>query len=87
MQPIQIQKDKLELIEWISRLDKESIIEKLKEIMISEENNGFNLSDEQKLILEEGAAKYLSGEEKSFSWDEIKHNAAQLKKLINEKKA
>ncbi len=87
MQPIHIQKDKLELIEWISQLNDISIIEKLKEIMLDEENSGFKLSDEQKLILEEGAAKYLSGEEKAYSWQEIKNNASQLKKLINEKKA
>lgn len=87
MQPVQLQKDKLDLIEWITQLEDASVLQKIKEIMLEEDSYGFTLSDEQKLILEEGSEKYHSGEEQAYSWDEIKNNAAQLKKLINEKKA
>jgi hypothetical protein len=87
MQPVQLQKDKLDLIEWIAQLEDGSVLQKIKEIMLEEDSYGFNLSDEQKLIIEEGTEKYLSGEERPYSWDEIKSNAAQLKKGINEKKA
>ena len=87
MQPVQLQKDKLDLIEWITQLEDASVLQKIKEIMLEEDNYGFILSEEQKLILEEGTEKYLSGDESSYSWDEIKNNAEQLKKLINEKKA
>tara|TARA_B100001105_G_C22261440_1_gene386913 strand:- start:498 stop:806 length:309 start_codon:yes stop_codon:yes gene_type:complete len=87
MQPVQLQKDKLELIEWITQLEDSIVIEKLIAIMEEEDNYGYKLSDEQKLMLEEGAAKYDSGEERGYTWEEIKNNAAELKKLINEKKA
>lgn len=87
MQRVQLQKDKLDLIEWISQLEDVTMLQKLKQIMLEEDSYGFTLSKEQKLILEEGTEKYLSGEERSYSWDEITNTAAQLKKLINEKKA
>jgi hypothetical protein len=87
MQPVQLQKDKLDLIEWITQLEDASVLQKIKEIMLEEDTYGFTLSEEQKLILEEGTEKYLSGDESSYSWDEIKNNAERLKKLINEKKA
>ena len=87
MQSVQLQKDKLDLIEWITQLEDPAIIQKIKQIMIEEDNYGFSLSDEQKLILEEGTEKYISGEESAYSWEEIKNSSAQLKKLINEKKA
>jgi hypothetical protein len=54
--------------------------------MLEEANYRFTLSDEQKLILEEGTDKYHSGEEPSYTWQEIKNNASELKKLINKKK-
>ncbi|ALM48392.1 hypothetical protein AMR72_05460 [Flavobacterium psychrophilum] len=87
MQSVQLQKDKLDLIEWITQLEDPAMIQKIKQIMIEEDNYGFSLSDEQKLILEEGTEKYISGEERAYSWEEIKNSSAQLKKLINEKKA
>jgi len=87
MQSVQLQKDKLDLIEWITQLEDPAMIQKIKQIMIEEDNYGFSLSDEQKLILEEGTEKYISGEERDYSWEEIKNSSAQLKKLINEKKA
>lgn len=87
MQPVQLQKDKLALIEWITQLGDEAVLQQLKEIMLQENSYGFTLSEEQKLVLEEGTEKYLSGDEKPHSWEDIKSSAAQLKKLINEKKA
>lgn len=87
MQSVQLQKDKLELIEWITQLEDETVVQKLKQIMLEEDSYGFTLTDEQKLILEEGTEKYLTGEERAYSWNEIKNSSAQLKKLINEKKA
>lgn len=87
MQTVQLQKDKLELIEWITQLEDVAVIEKLMGIMAEEDNYSYRLSDQQIAILEEGSAKYDSGEERGYTWEEIKNNAAELKKLINEKKA
>lgn len=87
MQSVQLQKDKLDIIEWITQLDDADTIQKIKQIMLEADSYRFALTDEQKLILEEGTEKYLSGDERGYSWDEIKNSSAQLKKLINEKKA
>lgn len=87
MQPVQLQKDKLELIEWITQLEDEGVILQLKEIMHAEEVSGFTLTDEQIKILEEGTAKYESGEERGYTWEEVKQNIAERKRLINEKRA
>lgn len=87
MQSLQIQKDKLALIEWITQIEDVAILNKLKAIMTEDENSNFSLSKEQQLLLEETAKKYHSGEERAYTWQEIKANATELKKNINEKKA
>ncbi|QYJ68206.1 hypothetical protein [Flavobacterium litorale] len=87
MQSLQIQKDKLSLIEWITQIEDVVVLNKLKAIMTEDENSNFLLSEEQQLILKETAKKYHSGEERTYTWQEIKANAAELKKNINEKKA
>ncbi len=87
MQPVQLQKDKLELIEWITQLEDEAVILELKKIMYAEEVSGFTLTEEQKLMVEESAAKYDSGEERGYTWEEVKQNIAERMRLLNEKKA
>lgn len=87
MQTVQLQKDKLELIEWITQLGDEAVILKLKEIMYEEETSGFTLTEEQKTEVREATARYLSGEGKGYSWDEVKQQMMELKKRIHEKKA
>ena len=87
MQPVQLQKDKLELIEWITQLGDEAVILKLKEIMYEEETSGFTLTEEQKTEVREATAKYRSGEYKGYTWDEVKQQMMELKKKIHEKKA
>lgn len=87
MQPVQLQKDKLELIEWITQLEDEGVILQLKQIMHAEEVSGFTLTDQQKLMVEESAAKYDSGEERGYTWEEVKQNIAERMRLLNEKKA
>jgi hypothetical protein len=84
MQTVQLQKDKLGLIEWITQLEDVTVIEKLMEIMVEEETQGFILSDEQIVSLEEGAAKYISGEERGYTWEEVKEQAMEIKKRLDE---
>jgi len=86
MQPVQLQKDKLDLIEWIVQLDDEEILLQLKEIMVNAESSGFTLTDEQKLMVEESAAKYDSGEEPGYTWEEVLQNADRYV-LSDEQKA
>ncbi len=43
---------------------------------IEENESGiFGLTDEHKQIIDQRIAKHLSGESKSFTWDEVKENA------------
>lgn len=87
MQQLQMQKDKLEIIEWITQLDDENMLLQLKEIKAHEEVSGFQLSDEQKMMVEESAAKYESGEERGYTWEEVLVNVRAIKQQINEKRA
>ena len=85
MQNTQMQKDKLDLIEKIIKLDDEETLEILKDIL--DDDNSYELTEEQKLMVEESYAKYISGEERGYSWDEVQENIAGIKKNINEKRA
>jgi hypothetical protein len=83
MQSANLQKDKLELIEKIIHTEDQSTIDFLKNIL-NDENLEYQLSNEQKLILQEATEKYYSGEEPSFTWEQVKINA---RKNHNEKKS
>ncbi len=83
MQSTNLQKDKLDLIDKIIHTEDQSKLDFLKSVF-NDDTLGYELSDEQKLILEEATEKYYSGEEPSFSWNEVKANA---RKNYNEKKS
>jgi|GEM_PF-736678 len=83
MQSPNLQKDKLDLIERIIHTEDKSKLDYIKNIL-NDETLEYELSDEQKLILEEATEKYYSGEEPSFTWEEVKSNA---RKNYNEKKS
>ncbi|MFV5684467.1 hypothetical protein ACM55I_03385 [Flavobacterium sp. GB2R13] len=83
MQSINLQKDKLELIEKIIHLEDKNTLDYIKSIL-NDETSEYELTNEQKLVLEEATEKYYSGEEPSFTWEEIKINA---RKSYNEKKS
>ena len=85
MQNAQLQKDKLDLIEKIIKLNDPETLEMLKDIL--DDDNSYELTAAQKLMVEESYAKYISGEERGYSWDEIQENIAGIKKNINEKRA
>ena len=83
MQPTNLQKDKLELIDKIIHTEDQSTLDFLKNVL-NDEPLEYELTHEQKLILDESTAKYYSGEEPSFKWEEIKNNA---RKNFHEKKS
>ncbi len=83
MQSTNLQKDKLALIEKIIHTEDQSTIDFLKDVF-SDDNSEYELTDEQKLIVEDATAKYYSGEEPSFTWEEVKNN---VRKSFNEKKS
>lgn len=73
MQSTNLQKDKLALIEKIIHTEDQSTIDFLKDVF-RDDNSEYELTDEQKSIVEDATAKYYSGEEPSFTWEEIKNN-------------
>ncbi|GEC73709.1 hypothetical protein SAMN05443543_101112 [Flavobacterium flevense] len=77
MQSANLQKDKLALIEKIIHTEDQSTIDFLKDVF-SDDNSEYQLTNEQKLIVEDATAKYYSGEEPSFTWEEIKRNARKI---------
>jgi len=83
MQPTNLQKDKLELIDKIIHTEDQSTLDFLKNVL-NDEPLEYELTHEQELILDESTAKYYSGEEPSFTWEEIKNNA---RKNFHEKKS
>ncbi|WP_291097294.1 MULTISPECIES: hypothetical protein [unclassified Flavobacterium] len=83
MQRTNLQKDKLDLIERIIHTEDQSTLDYLKSVL-NDETLEYELSNKQKLILEEATEKYYSGEEPSFTWEEVKINA---RKSHNEKKS
>jgi len=81
MQSAKLQKDKLELIYQIIHCENNDVIESIKSFL--KNKNDYILTFEQIAILEETSEKYHSGEEPSYSWDEVKANA---RKNFNDKK-
>lgn len=73
MQSSQLQKDKLKLIEKIMETEDKLLIDYFNDMISNME--GYQLNESQKMILEEATEKYYSGEEPSFSWEEVKANA------------
>ncbi|UQD57637.1 hypothetical protein [Flavobacterium sp. K5-23] len=71
MQSTQLQIEKLNLIEKIIHIEDENLIEYLNAILL-EDKNEYKLSEEQFNIIQESRSKYLSGEDKGKTWDEVK---------------
>ena len=52
----------------------ESYLKKLDEFISMSQNASFVLSDDQKAELDKRRERHLSGESKSYSWQEVKQN-------------
>lgn len=71
MQSLNLQQQKLELIEKIIHTDDQSTLDFLKSVL-NDKPSEFKLSEEQQNIVRENTENYLSGKDKGKSWDEIK---------------
>ncbi|SEF56885.1 hypothetical protein SAMN05421847_0340 [Halpernia humi] len=68
-----IQAEKLELMELLLQTDSKSILEKLRNVFKSEKIEIESLlTDEQWAIVAEERMQYLLGEGENYSWDEAK---------------
>ncbi len=71
IQSTQLQIEKLNLIEKIIHIEDENLIAYLN-AMLLENTNAYKLSVEDLSTIEESRSKYLRGEDKGKSWDEVK---------------
>lgn len=71
MQPTNLQKDKLDLIDKILHTEDQSTLDFLKDYL-NDEPLQYQLSEEQKNIVRENTENYLSGKDKGKSWKEVK---------------
>jgi len=56
-----------------------NLIKTTDNVSLEQENEGFELSDAHKAILDERKQKHLNGKSKSYSWDEVKKRARSAK--------
>lgn len=71
MQPTNLQKDKLDLIERIIQTEDKNTLDFLKSVL-NDETLEYLLSEEQINIVRESTGNYLSGKDKGKSWEEVK---------------
>lgn len=72
-----LQLEKIELIELLLNTKKEAVLKKLRAIL--EKDQEINLTSEDYDIIDKRRELHLKNETKSFTWDEVKSNARQGK--------
>lgn len=73
-----LQLEKIELIELLLNTKKEAVLKKLRAIL--EKDQEINLTTEDYDIIDKRRASHLKNETKSYSWEEVKSNARLAKK-------
>ncbi len=73
-----MQIEKMELIELIINTKTDSVLKKLR--MVLEKDNQLNLTPEEYKIIDERRENHMSGKSKSFSWKQVKENIQISKK-------
>jgi hypothetical protein len=68
-----LQLEKIELIELLLNTKKESVLKKLRAIL--EKEHEINLTPEQYQIIDKRRESHLKSETKSYSWEQVKTNA------------
>ena len=64
----------LELIEMLLHTKKETVLDKVR-ILLETEQNDFSLTEKQYKIIDKRRENYLKGEGKSLTWEEVEQNA------------
>ena len=63
----------LELIEMLLQTKKETVLDKVR-ILLETEQNDFSLTEKQYKIIDKRRENYLKGEGKSLTWEEVEQN-------------
>ena len=64
----------LELIEMLLNTRKETVLDKVRTLLETEQND-FSLTEEQYKIIDKRRENYLNGNGKSLNWEQVKQNA------------
>ncbi len=72
-----LQLEKIELIELLLNTKKEAVLKKLRAIL--EKDQEINLTSEDYDIIDKRKESHLKNETKSYSWKDVKSNARQGK--------
>lgn len=64
----------LELIEMLLNTRKKTVLDKVRTLLETEQND-FSLTEEQYKIIDKRRENYLNGNGKSLSWEQVKQNA------------
>lgn len=67
-----IQLAKMELIEMLVNIQKESVLKKIKDILEKEQESD-SLSEDDYKIIEARREKHLNGKSKSYTWNETRN--------------
>jgi hypothetical protein len=73
-QVMDLQLTKLELIEMLLNTKKETVLEKVR-VLLETEQDDFSLTEEQYKIIDKRRENYLNGKGKSLTWEEVKQKA------------
>jgi hypothetical protein len=73
-----LQLEKIELIELLLNTKEESVLRKLRKIL--EKNQIPDLTSEEYSIIDQRKENHLAGKSKSFTWKEVKQNVRSSKK-------
>ncbi len=63
----------LELIEMLLNTKKEEVLNKVR-ILLESEQDDFSLTEEQYTIIDKRRENYLKGKGKSLTWEEVEQN-------------
>ncbi|MEW4924276.1 addiction module protein [Algibacter sp. 2305UL17-15] len=71
-----IQAEKIELVKLLLETQKESVINKIK-LLLKSENEDFDVTEAQKEELDNRLARMEKGDTKFYSWERVEQNLKQ----------
>lgn len=69
---------KLEIMQQLLATESEELLKKVQQLFLLQED--FELTDDQKQMLDERRQRYLTGEGENHSWEEVKEAARKALK-------
>lgn len=68
---------KLELIDMLLKIEEESVLKKVKDLLEDFSRSDYSLIEKDYAIIDQRREMHFSGGSKSYSWNEVKKEAKQ----------